>query len=160
AKTAGVAWFSSSGLRFNELGMKYKFPDAIGVTAWGPGPLEEHHHLELAWYAIHPIETLYTLMGPGCEEVTRMSGGTYQSGSDVIVGRWKDGRIGTVRTLRPSGDYGVTVYRPKAVVQSPPNPPFAYTPLVAEIVKFFQTGKAPVSNEETLEIYAFMDAAQ
>ena len=27
-------------------------------------------------------------------------------------------------------------------------------------MKFFQTGKPPVSNEETLEIYAFMDAAQ
>jgi hypothetical protein len=160
AKEAGVAWFSSSGLRFNELGITYKFPDAIGVTAWGPGPLEEHHRLELAWYAIHPIETLYTLMGPGCEEVTRTTGGTNTSGSDVIVGRWKDGRIGTVRTLRPSGGYGVVVFRPKAIVQSPPNPAFAYTPLVAEIVKFFETGRPPVPNEETLEIYAFMDAAQ
>ena len=27
---------------------------------WGPGPLEAHHPLELAWYAIHPIELLYT----------------------------------------------------------------------------------------------------
>jgi hypothetical protein len=26
-------------------------------------------------------------------------------------------------------------------------------------VAFFQTGKPPVSNEETLEIYSFMDAA-
>jgi hypothetical protein len=30
---------------------------------------------------------------------------------------------------------------------------------VAEIAKFFQTGKPPVSAEETLEIYAFMEAA-
>ena len=29
-----------------------------------------------------------------------------------------------------------------------------------EIIKFFQTGKSPVSSEETLEIFAFMDAAQ
>ena len=29
-----------------------------------------------------------------------------------------------------------------------------------EILKFFQTGKPPVSNQETLEIFAFMDAAQ
>ena len=35
-----------------------------------------------------------------------------------------------------------------------------YRPLVVEIVKFFQTGKPPVSPEETLEIFAFMDAAQ
>ena len=31
--------------------------------------------------------------------------------------------------------------------------------LLKEIVKFFKTGKAPVSPEETLEIYAFMSAA-
>ena len=35
-----------------------------------------------------------------------------------------------------------------------------YRPLVLEIVKFFQTAKPPVPNEETLEIFAFMDAAQ
>jgi len=27
-------------------------------------------------------------------------------------------------------------------------------------VKFFQTGVPPVANEETLELFAFMDAAQ
>ena len=160
AKTAGVTWFSSSGLRFNDLATKFKQEDAIGYDVWGPGPFEEHHHLELAWYAIHPIESLYTLMGPGCEEVTRISGGDFNQGSDVIVGRWKDGRIGTVRTLRPSGPYGVAAFRPKAVVQSPENVPFSYVPLVREIVQFFQTGKPPVANEITLELYSFMDAAQ
>jgi hypothetical protein len=35
----------------------------------------------------------------------------------------------------------------------------SYAPLVAEIMKFFQTGVAPVSPEETLEIFAFMEAA-
>ena len=160
AKAAGVAWFSSSTLRFNDLATKYKYPDATGFDVWGPGPFEEHHHLELAWYAIHPIETLYTLMGMGCEEVTRTSGGDFNSGSDVIVGRWKDGRIGTVRTLRPGGNYGVAVFRPKSVVQSPENISFSYVPLVREIILFFQTGKPPVSNDETLELYSFMDAAQ
>jgi len=160
AKAAGVAWFSSSGLRFNELGTKYKYPDATGIDVWGPGPMEEHQHLDLSWYAIHPIETLYTLMGMGCEEVTRVSGGDFKSGSDVVIGRWKDGRIGIVRTLRPSGGYGVVVFRPKAIVESAPNPPFSYALLCKQIVEFFQTGKPPVPNQETLEIYAFMDAAQ
>jgi hypothetical protein len=31
---------------------------------------------------------------------------------------------------------------------------------VKQIVTFFQTHKPPVPNEETLEIFAFMDAAQ
>jgi hypothetical protein len=35
----------------------------------------------------------------------------------------------------------------------------SYKPLVVEIVKFFKSGKPPVSAEETLEIFAFMEAA-
>jgi hypothetical protein len=160
AKQAGVPWFSSSTLRFGEIGTTMKFADATGVDVWGPGPMEEHHHLDLSWYAIHPIETLYTLMGTGCEEVTRIVGGDFANGSDIIVGRWKDGRVGTVRTLRPSGGYGAVVFRPKQIVQSPANTNVSYVPLVKQIVTFFQSGQPPVPNEETLEIFAFMDAAQ
>lgn len=160
AKAADVPWFSSSGLRFNETVVSMKAPDAFAVSVWGPGPMEEHHYLDLSWYGIHPIEMLYTLMGPGCEEVTRIVGGDFQSGSDVVVGRWKDGRIGTARILRPSGGYGIVVYRPKKIVQSPAEFPFHYGPLVKQVVTFFQTRKPPVPNEETLEIFAFLDAAQ
>jgi len=156
AKAAGVPWFSASSLRYGELGTTMKFSDALGVTTWGPGPLEPHHQLELSWYAIHPIELLYTLMGTGCEQVTLTSG----KDEDVIAGRWKDGRIGTVRTLRPYGTYGADVYRPKGVTQSKTKTQEGYRPLLVEIIKFFETGQPPVSNEETLEIFAFMDAAQ
>src|SRR5882724_10701251 len=156
AKSAGVPWFSSSSLRFGEIGTTMKYPDTLGVTTWGPGPIEEHHHLELSWYAIHPIEMLYTLMGTGCEEVSR----TYTDGADVVVGRWRGGRIGTVRALRPYGGYGAVVFRAKSVVQSNPKAEAGYRPLLIEIVKFFETKQPPVSNDETLEIFAFMDAAQ
>ena len=37
---------------------------------------------------------------------------------------------------------------------------FSYVPLLKQIVRFFQTGTPPVSNAETLEIFAFLDAAQ
>jgi len=160
AKSAGTPWFSSSSLRFGAVanGPGAKVAGATGVSTWGPGPFEAHHYLELAWYAIHPVELLYTLMGPGCREVTRVSG----ANEDVIAGLWKDGRMGTVRALRPYGDYGavitrgreVTVFHPKAAEAAD------YRPLVLEIVQFFQTGKPPVPNEETLEIFAFLDAAQ
>ncbi len=60
AKEAGVPWFSASSLRFGEIGATMKFADATGVITWGPGPLEAHHQLDLSWYAIHPIELLYT----------------------------------------------------------------------------------------------------
>jgi hypothetical protein len=156
AKAANVPWFSASSLRYGELGSTMKFGDAIGVTTWGPGPVEPHHELELSWYAIHPIELLYTLMGTGCEQVSDLGG----KDEDVIVGRWKDGRIGSVRTLRPYGTYGADVFRPKGVTQSRSKTQEGYRPLVVEIVKFFETGQPPVPNEETLEIFAFMDAAQ
>ena len=34
-----------------------------------------------------------------------------------------------------------------------------YKPLVVEIAKFFRTGVAPVSAAETIELFAFMEAA-
>ena len=156
AKQAGVPWFSSSSLRYGEIGATMKFADATGAATWGPGPFDPHHYLDLSWYAIHPVELLYTLLGAGCESVTRISG----ENADLIVGRWKDGRLGTVRTIRPYSEYGAVVYRQKEIVEAKPQAAGSYRPLLLEIVKFFETGKPPVSNEETLEIFAFMDAAQ
>ncbi len=156
AREAGVAWWSSSSLRYSEIVTALKSQQATGVMTWGPGPFEEHHYLELSWYAIHPIEMLYALMGPGAEEVTRISGAT----ADLIVGRWKDGRIGSVRAIRPYSDYGAVVFGPKKTLRSTPEMKTGYRPLVVEIVTFFQTLVPPVPNEETLELFAFMDAAQ
>ena len=133
-----------------------KASDATAVTTWGPGPFEEHHYLELGWYAIHPIEMLFALMGTGCEEVTRVSGATL----DTITCRWKDGRLGTVHALRPYGPYGAVVFRGKDARMPPAKAASDYVPMLKEIVKFFETGKPPVPNDETLEIFAFMDAAQ
>jgi hypothetical protein len=156
AREAGVAWFSSSSLRYSEIVTSAKAPDITGAMTWGPGPLEEHYHLDLAWYAIHPIEMLYALLGPGCEEVTRVT----TEGADLVVGRWKDGRIGSVRALRPSGGYGAVVFRPKQVFLSDPKAATGYGPLLREVANFFRSGVPPVANEETLELFAFMDAAQ
>jgi hypothetical protein len=158
AQEAHVPWFSSSSLRFSGIASK-RTPDLDGAITWGPGPLEEHHQLDLAWYAIHPIEMLYTLLGPGCEEVTRI----YTPESDVIICRWKDGRIGTVRALRPYGDYGAVLFHKNAKGQTSETiakVDAGYIGLVREIMHFFETGHPPVSNEETLEIFAFLDAAQ
>jgi hypothetical protein len=156
AKEAGVPWFSASSLRWSEITSSLEGPGILGAMAWGPGPFEEHHQLELSWYAIHPIEILFTLMGPGCEEVTRVVG----ADSDEITCKWKDGRLGTVRALRPYGTYGAVVFRKDGVQMSPAKPRTDYEGLVREIVKFFETGKPPVENANTLEIFAFMDAAQ
>jgi len=161
AADAGVPWFSSSSLRFGEI-QKLRGPNLEGAATWGPGPLEEHHQLELSWYAVHPIEMLYTIMGTGCQEVTRMS----TPDADIVVGRWSDGRIGTVRALRPYATYGAVVFhKPEGksrdvTTQTMDNSHAGYEGLIQEIVKFMQTKQPPVPNSETLEMFAFMDAAQ
>jgi predicted dehydrogenase len=158
AKAAGVPWFSTSSLRYGAIGEAAKFADTTAATVWGPGTILPQFQLELSWYAIHPIEVLYTIMGRGCETVSRTS----TANGDAVVGRWKDGRIGTVYAARPDADYGAIVFHGKEVADLHPKKGAAseYRPLLLEIVKFFQTGKPPVANEETLEIMAFMDAAQ
>jgi hypothetical protein len=157
AKEAGVPWFSSSSLRFSDLAERLKFPDITSAITWGPGPLEPHQQLDLSWYAVHAVELLYTLMGRGCEEVSRM----YTPDADVIAGKWAGGRLGTVEALRPYGHFGAVVFRSEEKVnQSDPKATDSYRPLVVEIVKFFETKQPPVPNEETLEMFAFMDAAQ
>ena len=156
AKAKNVKWFSSSSLRYAPFVEDLKKPGGIkGAITWGPGPLEEHHKLDLGWYAVHPIEVLFTLMGTGCEEVTR----TFSEGAEVITGRWKDGRVASVRTLKPYGEFGAVAFYEKTVGQSPQKTTFSYVPLVQHILKFFQTGEVPVPNDETLEMFAFMDAA-
>jgi hypothetical protein len=157
AKEAGVPFFSSSSLRFvpdiQELKKNPQLGDLIGAVTYGPSPTEPHHP-DLFWYGIHGVETLYTLMGPGCESVTR----THTNGTDVVTGRWKDGRIGTFRGIRDGKQkYGAVAFGSKDVLAKEPKT--GYRELVVEIVKFFQTGTPPIAPEETLEIMAFMEAA-
>lgn len=157
AKAAGVPFFSSSSLRFvtdiQELKKNPALGDLIGAIAFSPSPTEPHHP-DLFWYGIHGVETLYTLMGAGCESVTR----TYTNGADVVTGRWKDGRIGTFRGIRDGKQgYGAIAFGSKSFLMKEPKT--TYRELVVEIVKFFQTGVPPISPEETLEIMAFMEAA-
>ena len=157
AERFNVPCFSSSSLRFSPgiLGMRSdpRVGAVLGCEARGPCSLEPHHP-DLFWYGIHGVETLFTIMGPGCVAVSRVQ----TDGTDLVVGRWSDGRIGTFRGLRAGAHgYGATVYGDKGI--APSGGYEGYEPLVREIVKFFKTGKPPVSALETLEIYAFMEAA-
>lgn len=156
AKRANVKWFSASSLRYSEGLPALRLDGMTGAIAWGPGPLEEHHELDLAWYGIHTVEMLYALMGPGCEEVTR----TFGPDGEVVTGRWKDGRVGAVRLNRPYSQFGAVTFSAKEVRLGGKELYTGYQPLVREILKFFQGGKPPVSEEETLEMFEFMEAAR
>ncbi len=156
AKAAGVPWFSTSTLRYAVTGLKAA--DLSGVEVWGPGPLEEHHHLDLSWYAIHEAEMLFTLLGTGCEEVTRVE----SADASVVACRWKDGRIGTMRALRPYSDYGAILFRKTEKNQTSETRAIRATTveLDRDLVQFFTSGIPPVPNQDTLELMAFLDAAQ
>src|SRR5579875_487200 len=157
AKASGTPCFSSSSLRFSP-GIRSvredpKFGVILGCDAYGPCSLEPHHP-DLFWYGIHGVETLFTIMGPGCESVTRVN----TDNADFVTGKWKDGRIGSFRGMRKGKyDYGAMVFGSKT--NGPSGSFGGYEPLVVEICKFFESGKPPVTAEETLAIYAFMEAA-
>jgi predicted dehydrogenase len=149
-----VPIFSSSSLRYitgaQELASIGK---VLGADTYSPARLEPHHP-DFFWYGIHGIETLYTVMGTGCISVSR----TFTEGTDVVVGQWPEGRLGVFRGTRTGKHvYGGTVYGEKGVKTLGEYK--GTGPLIEKMLEFFNTGIAPVKPEETLEIYAFMVAA-
>lgn len=156
AKESKVPCFSSSSLRWYPGVVEVANADVgelISVLSYGPAPSEPHHP-DLFWYGIHPTEALFTVMGTGCETVTRTS----TEDTVVVTGIWKDGKVGTLHGLAKGRfGYKVTAFGSKAIVEQTKGGD--YTPMLREVIKFFNTGKPPVAPETTLEIYAFMEAA-
>jgi Oxidoreductase family, NAD-binding Rossmann fold len=158
AKKYNTSWFSSSSLRFSPSIYRFRQDASLkakvrGVHAYSPCPTEPTHP-DLFWYGVHGVETLFTIMGPGCQQVTR----THSEECDEVVGLWSDGRIGSFRGIRKGrADYGAVVFLDDAIDS---NCKFeGYTPLVEQIGAFFETGEVPVTPEETIELFAFMQAA-
>lgn len=156
AKHYKVPVFSSSSLRFMSSAQdvaKGKIGKVLGADTYSPCSIEKTHP-DFFWYGIHGVETLYTVMGTGCKEVVRV----HTDGTDIAVGTWEDGRIGSFRGTRTGKHtYGGTAYGEKG--DATLGPVQGYEGLLREIIKFFQTGIVPVQPEETLEMLAFMEAA-
>ncbi len=156
AKHYDVPMFSSSSLRYSEGAQAIragKVGRVLGCDAYSPCAIEKTH-VDLYWYGIHGVESLYTCMGVGCESVSHTS----TADSELAVGRWSDGRIGTFRGMRNGKrGYGGTVFGEKGI--EPIGPYGGYKPLVAQIAKFFRTRTSPIDPRETIELYAFMQAA-
>lgn len=157
SQESGVPCFSSSSYRYYESMVALqgeKVGTLRGAISYGPAHLEEHHP-DLFWYGVHPVEALFTVMGTGCETVVRTS----TPDTDVVTGTWSDGRVGTLVGLRNQATpHKVILFGTDAVAEQKEGKD-DYAPLVAQIVKFFQTGVVPVAPEETLQIFAFMEAA-
>jgi len=156
AKKHNVPVFSSSAYRFYDSLAEVKKTEVgeiRSVISIGPAHLEPHHP-DLFWYGVHPTEALFTILGPGCETVVRTS----TPDTDVVTGTWTGGKVGTLHGLRRGPlPHRVIVFGAKGVAEQKGSG--SYAPLVREIMKFFQTRQPPVPAEETLEIFAFMEAA-
>ena len=153
AKKYNCPMFSSSSLRYGKQTQAIRGGSLGQVSkaqTTSPASLEKTHP-DLFWYGIHGVESLFTVMGAGCETATRK---TTADGKIEVVGEWVGGRVGTYREDK---GYSGTAIGEKG--DGPVGDSGGYRPLIAEIVKFFRTRQPPVAETETLEVYAFMEAA-
>ncbi len=86
AKQNHVPCFSSSSLRFVSDYQRVRtgtsdFGKVLSCTAWSPMHIEPHHP-DLFWYGIHGVESLFTIMGPGCKTVIRLD-------PQTVLGIWQ-----------------------------------------------------------------------
>jgi hypothetical protein len=158
AKKHNVPIFSSSSLRFHEgvqaLAKDERLGEIAGASTWYSCTYQEGTP-DMFFYGIHGIEPLFVLMGRGCESVSRVQ----TKDTDLVSGVWRGGRIGVFRGIRRNNaSFGAVAFGSKAILDSP-SEGSGYNALCVEIARFFKTRKPPVSAEETVEIFAFMEAA-
>lgn len=151
-----VPVFSASSLRYIEHAsavMEGKIGRVLGAETFSPCSYQPNHP-DLFWYGIHGVEPLVMLMGSDPQTVTRYKTDTV----DIVVGQWPGGRIGTFRGLvKGRHTYGGRAFGETGVMDLGTYQ--GYRPLLVDIVKMFRSGKPPVAADQTLAIYAFMEAA-
>ena len=127
----------------------------IGVHTHSPCSLHPRNP-GLFHYGIHALETLYALMGPGCEAVWTV----WRKEAEVVVGVWQGGRMGSIRGIRRgTWGFGFTAYCEKQVVHAVIETDYIYRELLKNIVTMFETGQSSHEISESVEIVAFVEAA-
>ncbi|TVY08590.1 gfo/Idh/MocA family oxidoreductase [Paenibacillus cremeus] len=161
AERYGVKWMSCSSRRFSasftEELERTGEGDIIGADMYGPMPLEPTQP-GLFWYGIHIVDMLYRALGQGCTHVTATTGDDH----DLVVGVWKDGRIGTIRGNRMGNKTaGGLLHRTASTrfVDVERSSTRAYAAAVGQAMQMFTTGVVPINPAETLEIVRFIEAA-
>jgi len=160
----GARYFSSSVLRFSPVAKAARagvYGKIRGAAIVSPSPEEvQGTHNYYSWYGIHGFEPLVAIMGPGVEKVSCFRNDT----DDVVNATWSDGRMGELRLMRESWIYSGYVLPENPTDKKNPLVTFdgypGYQAILREILQFFKTGIPPVRPEETLEIAAFMEAAE
>lgn len=155
-----VPWFTASSSRFTagypELRRNQKVGEILGCDTYSQSRAAPGHP-DLFWYGMHGVDLLYSLLGPGCGSVTAVQ----TIFSEQVTGTWKDGRIGTYRALREhigKTGLGATVYGTQAIVHV--NNYYDYVPLAVAIANFFKTKTSPVPEDEMIEVFTYLAAAE
>ncbi|MET3547247.1 putative dehydrogenase [Paenibacillus favisporus] len=161
AQEHGIPLMSCSSVRWSEgLGRALNSADQgniIGVDTYGPMELQSTQ-AGFYWYGIHAADMLYRSMGKGCKEVTV----TTNTDHDLAVGVWEDGRVGTLRGNRKGNRrFGALIHREQGTehVDAYADGKPYYASMLEEVIRMFQTGAAPIDMTETLEVIAFLEAA-
>lgn len=161
AEQAGTPLMSCSALRCAEALTEALAADAPGDVCGADffGPLDlEATQPGYFWYGIHTADMLFRAMGRGCAEVRAVRTPAH----DLVVGRWTDGRIGTIRGFRTGNDaFGGAITLRSGCrlidVQSGGKPYLAS--LMEEIAAFFRSRRPTVDPLETWEVIRFLEAA-
>lgn len=112
----------------------------------------------LANYAVHQLEPILALMGPG---VKRLKAFAVGSAVTQLILDYGDGRLASfMQTPQPWAEFNFMVSdgeTGKRLISDDRN---FYHNLMKAILDFFVTGETPVPHEETLGILAIIDAAR
>jgi hypothetical protein len=130
--------------------------EVLSCEAFGPAALLDDYP-GLFWYGIHSAEMLFSFMGTGCQRARCVA----TPDVDVVIGEWEDGRVGILKGTRlAKGQFGCVVHTDQGTECSlaSSTPPFYYG-LMQQVVKFFQARASPIETQETIEIVAFLEAA-
>ncbi len=149
---------SSSSVRFSRGIVELaEGREVQGCTAFGPASILDDFP-GLFWYGIHIAEMIFAKMGRGCAKVTARK----TELADVVTGVWDDGRVGVLygHRIKKGPGFGCDVFYEGGVEQgvSQGDPP-GYALLLEPVVEFFHTRKTPIDPMETVEIVAFLEAA-
>jgi predicted dehydrogenase len=153
-----VPVFSASSLRYGagtQAVRNGSIGRVTGAETFSPVHLEPTHP-DLFWYGIHGCESLYTVMGAGCQSVKR---NVIEDGRVEVVGTWKDGRLGVFKQENGKERKGYGGFAQGEKGTAAVGTYDGYDVLLFAIVDMFRSGVSPVDAAETIELYAFMEAA-
>lgn len=161
ADEKSVRVVSTSALRYAEAFRKALLEGGeaklVGADFHGPMAFQEKCP-GYFWYGIHQAEMLYAAFGPGCTEVEAIREGEH----DIVIGRWRDGRLGALRGHRVGNNaFGGILHRktgsqPFAITST--DKPF-FVSLLEEVLSFFRGDLKPTPLAETVELIRFLEAA-